>query len=154
MAEAMPSIESVQLYPGLCLFEAPNLSVGRGTATPFQLVGAPWLDHVTVVRELARHVPLGAEFDAADFTPTVGPHATERCHGIRVHVTDAHGFRPVTLGLHMDDDRRLERAGARGALLPVMPALDRGWGAPIVSIDTDRLYAINIACMRYTQSID
>ncbi len=96
---AMPSVESVQLYPGLCLFEATNMSVGRGTATPFQLVGAPWLDHVAVARDLSRHAPHGAEFEAADFTPTNGPHAAERCHGVRVRVTEAHVVRPVALGL-------------------------------------------------------
>lgn len=96
---AMPSFDSAALYPGLCLFEATNLSVGRGTDAPFQQVGAPWLDVPAVLADLARRIPKGAEFSEASFVPGSGPYIAEPCRGVRVRVTDASAMRPVALGL-------------------------------------------------------
>lgn len=100
---AMPSFASARLYPGLCLFESTNLSVGRGTETPFQMVGAPWLDPAAVMRTLAHRTAIealpGVAFEAVTFTPATGPHATEPCRGVRVQVTDATIARPVAMGL-------------------------------------------------------
>jgi len=96
---AMPSYESAELYPGMCLFEATNLSVGRGTGAPFQQIGAPWLDAEAVLSDLARRVPKGVEFTTATFTPGGGPYAGEPCRGIRITVTSRDALRPVALGL-------------------------------------------------------
>ncbi len=96
---AMPSFDSAQLYPGTCLFEATNLSVGRGTEVPFQQVGAPWLNVDAVLADLARRVPKGVEFSETTFVPVTGPYAGELCHGIRISVTNADALRPVALGL-------------------------------------------------------
>jgi uncharacterized protein YbbC (DUF1343 family) len=63
------SLESLYQYPGLCLFEGTNLSVGRGSAAPFEQIGAPWLDTAAVL-ERVRHAGLaGVEFSGASFTP-------------------------------------------------------------------------------------
>jgi len=96
---AMPSYESAQLYPGICLFEATNVSVGRGTKAPFQQVGAPWLDVHAVLADLARRVPKGVEFSEVSFVPGSRPYAGERCLGIRIAVTSPDALRPVALGL-------------------------------------------------------
>lgn len=96
---AMPSFDSAALYPGTCLFEATNLSVGRGTDAPFQQVGAPWLDVPAVLADLARRIPKGVEFSEVTFVPGSGPYIAEPCRGIRVHVVDAHVLRPVALSL-------------------------------------------------------
>lgn len=96
---AMPSFESAQLYAGTCLFEATNLSVGRGTDAPFQQIGAPWLDVDAVLADLARRVPKGVEFSEVVFVPAIGPYAGEECRGIRITVTWAGALRPVALGL-------------------------------------------------------
>lgn len=96
---AMPSFQSAQLYAGTCLFEATNLSVGRGTDAPFQQVGAPWLDVNAVLADLARRVPKGVEFAEVAFVPATGPYAGEECRGIRITVTWAGALRPVALGL-------------------------------------------------------
>jgi uncharacterized protein YbbC (DUF1343 family) len=96
---AMPSYESTQLYPGLCLFEATNLSVARGTDAPFQQVGAPWLDVPAVLTDLARRIPKGVEFSEVTFTPGAAPYIGEPCKGIRVRVTNDGAMRPVALGL-------------------------------------------------------
>lgn len=96
---AMPSFESAELYPGLCLFEATNLSVGRGTDAPFQQVGAPWLDVPAVLTDLARRIPKGVEFSEVMFVPGSGPYVAEPCRGIHVRVTRPEALRPVALGL-------------------------------------------------------
>jgi uncharacterized protein YbbC (DUF1343 family) len=96
---AMPSYESAELYPGTCLFEATNLSVGRGTDAPFQQIGAPWLDADAVLSDLARRIPKGVEFTTMMFTPGGGPYAGEPCRGIRITVTSHEALRPVALGL-------------------------------------------------------
>ena len=96
---AMPTFESVQCYPGLCLFEATNLSVGRGTDEPFQVVGAPWLDPDAVIRDLERHQVRGVELEATAFTPRLNPHAGVACPGVRVRVNEPAEVRPVAVGL-------------------------------------------------------
>ncbi|MDQ8164098.1 MAG: DUF1343 domain-containing protein [Gemmatimonadota bacterium] len=114
---AMPTFASAVWYPGLCLFEATNLSVGRGTTMPFQWVGAPWLDAAAVVAELSALGLPGARFVVATATPT-SQHAGVPCQGVRVLVDDGQGgaddgtaaplaemvarsIRPVALGLHL-----------------------------------------------------
>ncbi len=96
---SMPSAEGALLYPGMCLFEATNLSVGRGTDAPFQQVGAPWLDVARVLDHLSRQTPRGVRFERVVFTPGIGPYAGEPCEGVRAVATDAHLVRPVGLGL-------------------------------------------------------
>ena len=96
---AMPTFESAQLYAGTCLFEATNLSVGRGTDAPFQQIGAPWLNVDAVLADLARRVPKGVEFSKVVFVPATGPYSGEECRGIRIAVTLADALRPVALGL-------------------------------------------------------
>lgn len=84
---SMPSFASAACYPGMCLFEATNLSVGRGTDTPFQLVGAPWLDARAVIAEMQRRFPNdphARSLSASNFTPLLSPFAGEACQGIRV----------------------------------------------------------------------
>ena len=68
----MPDLESGLLYPGICLFEGTNVSVGRGTATAFQVVGAPWLDPAAVIARMRANPLPGIEITPTTFTP-VGP---------------------------------------------------------------------------------
>jgi uncharacterized protein YbbC (DUF1343 family) len=65
----MPSVESALHYPGTCLFEGTNLSVGRGTDIAFQQIGAPWLDAADVIQRLERYALPGVRFEAVTFTP-------------------------------------------------------------------------------------
>jgi uncharacterized protein YbbC (DUF1343 family) len=65
----MPSLESATHYPGTCLFEGTNLSVGRGTPEAFQIIGAPWLDGDTLAARLNAYELPGVRFDAITFTP-------------------------------------------------------------------------------------
>ncbi len=87
----MPSVESAAHYPGTCLFEGTNLSVGRGTDRAFQQIGAPWLAHEELARRLnARRLP-GVRFEPVVFTPRNpgdGRFGDRSVRGVRLHVTD------------------------------------------------------------------
>lgn len=99
----MPTVETATIYPGMCLFEATNLSEGRGTTRPFHLVGAPWLDPQRVValcERLAADAGLeGVAFRPAAFEPGFQKHARQTCRGVEVHVTDRDRLHALTLGL-------------------------------------------------------
>ena len=96
---AIPSYESALLYPGLCLLEATNLSVGRGTDLPFQIVGAPWLNAAQLAGKLnAVRLP-GVVGEPVEFVPDQNPCCGARCQGVQLHVTDSRSFRPVKTGL-------------------------------------------------------
>ena len=95
----MPSIESAAHYPGTCLFEGTNISVGRGTEAAFQLLGAPWLDGEAWAAGILELADLpGVEIAAATFTPESpgdGKYAGETVSGIRLRVTDRSAYDPV-----------------------------------------------------------
>jgi uncharacterized protein YbbC (DUF1343 family) len=88
----IPTVDTAFVYPGGCLVEGTNLSEGRGTTRPFELVGAPWLDGVALARALERERIPGVGFRATAFTPTFQKHAGELCHGVQLHVTDRRRF--------------------------------------------------------------
>lgn len=96
---AMPSYFSALTYPGICLFEGTNLSVGRGSATPFQVVGAPWLNSAELSSQLNRLKLPGIVAEAIVFNPTQNPWSGCECQGVRLRITDPARFRPVHTGL-------------------------------------------------------
>ena len=96
------SLEAALTYSGLVLFEATNLSVGRGTATPFSFVGAPWLDHATVLRNVARYDIPGVSLDTTSYVPEGEgwvPFRGERVRAIHIDITDRDAYRPVWMTL-------------------------------------------------------
>ena len=119
---AMPSYASARLYPGLCLFEGTNLSVGRGTATPFQLVAAPWLQAQRVIEALDGALPGGVQLRAEEVVPAQAPHAGTPCAALRVDVVETHAaaaVRPVALALQlMTAVARLHRGAFAWATYP------------------------------------
>jgi uncharacterized protein YbbC (DUF1343 family) len=88
----MPTLETAFVYPGGCLVEGTNLSEGRGTTRPFELVGAPWLDPFALARALEAERLPGVRFRPAFFTPTFQKHEGRLCGGVQVHVTDRRRF--------------------------------------------------------------
>jgi len=84
----MPTLDTAYVYPGACLVEGTNLSEGRGTTRPFELVGAPWLDPWALARDLRRERLPGVAFRPVFFTPTFQKHAGRVCGGVALHVTD------------------------------------------------------------------
>lgn len=94
----MRSLTAAGLYPGLGLLERA-VSVGRGTPTPFEVVGAPYVDGARLARELG---PLpGVAVTPIRFTPTASTHANEECGGIRLTITDRRALRSVEVGLRI-----------------------------------------------------
>ena len=102
----MPTPQTALVYPGTCLIEGTNLSEGRGTTTPFELIGAPWIDAYRLADDLnSRELP-GVRFRPAYFTPTFSKHRDAMCQGVQVHVMEREAFRPVRVGLHLLDAAR------------------------------------------------
>lgn len=98
----MPDLESATHYPGTCLFEGTNLSVGRGTPIAFQQIGAPWLDAETVAQRLNALGMPGVRFDATRFTPQEpgdGKFAGVPIPGIRFVTTDRAAYDPTRAGI-------------------------------------------------------
>lgn len=95
----MPTPDTALVYPGLGLLEGTNVSEGRGTTRPFEMLGAPWVDARALADRLnALRLP-GARFRAAWFTPSFSKHAGLACGGVQVHITDRAAFRPVRTGI-------------------------------------------------------
>jgi len=95
-------LEEATLYPALGLVESTNISVGRGTDTPFEILGAPWINARTLAQFLNRRDLPGVRFLPVDFTPQKPyPYAGELCHGVRVLVTDRNALDAPELGLEI-----------------------------------------------------
>jgi uncharacterized protein YbbC (DUF1343 family) len=97
----LPTPDSCAVYPGMVLVEGTNLSEGRGTTRPFELVGAPWLDG-RALADLLEGVGLeGARFRPCSFEPTFQKHAGAMCNGVQIHVTDRTAFEPVRAAVEL-----------------------------------------------------
>ncbi|HET7658735.1 MAG TPA: DUF1343 domain-containing protein, partial [Bacillales bacterium] len=95
----MPTVKTALVYPGMALVEGTNVSEGRGTTRPFELIGAPWIDAESLADALnAKHLP-GTHFRPTYFTPTFSKYQGEMCAGIQVHVLNKQAFNPVITGL-------------------------------------------------------
>jgi uncharacterized protein YbbC (DUF1343 family) len=95
----IPTLDSAIVYPGTVLFEGTNVSEGRGTTRPFELVGAPCVVAERFAEQLnAKQLP-GVVFRPAVFEPTFHKHAKTSCGGCQIHVTDRAAFRPVLTGV-------------------------------------------------------
>ncbi|VAW30713.1 Protein YzbB, partial [hydrothermal vent metagenome] len=97
----MPKWETAVLYPGTCLIEGTNLSEGRGTTLPFEIIGAPWLDGVKLAEKVDELGLDGVRIRPLQFIPTDSKWQGQRCTGVQLHVTDKQTFRPVTTALHI-----------------------------------------------------
>jgi len=104
----LPRFETNLLYPGTCLVEGTNLSEGRGTAFPFELIGAPFLDGERLAAEMNRLKLPGVIFRPACFKPASSKHQGELCRGVQLHVTDVRTLRPVETGIRLLDTIRRE----------------------------------------------
>ena len=96
----MATLETASIYPGFCLIEGTNLSEGRGTTHPFELVGAPWLKRDELVERLNRLGLPGVRFRAQDFEPWFSKYQGEMCRGIQIHITNRSAFQPIQTVLH------------------------------------------------------
>ena len=97
----MRSLTQATLYPGVCLLEATNVSLGRGTDTPFELVGAPWIDGRRLAAALNGAGLPGVRFVPVRFTPRASVHKDAECGGVNLVITDRARFEPVLTGLEV-----------------------------------------------------
>ena len=97
----MRNLIEAALYPGIGAIETTNISVGRGTDTPFEQIGAPWIDGVALAAELNARQLAGVRFYPVSFTPSSSTYANEACQGVFILVTDREALRPVRVGLEI-----------------------------------------------------
>jgi len=97
----MRSLTEATLYPGIGLLETTNVSVGRGTDTPFELVGAPWIQAAKFADYLNQRSLPGVRFVPVNFTPKSSVFKDEMCGGINIIVTDRSAFRPLLTGIEI-----------------------------------------------------
>ena len=129
----MPNLETAIVYPGLCLIEGTNISEGRGTYSPFLMIGSPYINSNKVISELNKYNIEGIEVKDTFYTPTEIPnmasspkYENEVCNGTYINVTDRSAFQPIDFAvkliytinrLYPDDLTFRERA------------IDRLWGS-------------------------
>jgi uncharacterized protein YbbC (DUF1343 family)/CubicO group peptidase (beta-lactamase class C family) len=122
----MRSLTEAALYPGVGLLETTNISVGRGTDTPFEVIGAPWLDGQKLASYLNARKIAGVRFVPIRFTPKSSVFKNEECSGVNIVITDRSRFRSVLTGV--------EIAVALHQLLPAEWKID-GYSHLLVSAD-------------------
>jgi uncharacterized protein YbbC (DUF1343 family) len=132
----MPSLSTARVYPGGCLIEGTNLSEGRGTTLPFELVGAPWLDAHRLADVMRGQGLLGVLFRPACFRPMFQKHAGKTCGGVQVIVADASSFRPFETYLTLLVQARLQAPE------------EFGWRVEPYEFETERL-AIDLLLGRH-----
>lgn len=108
----MPTFDTALIYPGICLIEGTNLSEGRGTTRPFEIVGFPGIDADKLAVRLNESQLPGIYFRPVNFKPTFQKHAGQLCGGVQLHVIDVIAFQPVRAGLAVLIELR-NRAGDR-----------------------------------------
>ena len=97
----MRSLNEAALYPGIGMIEGTNISVGRGTDTPFEMVGAPWIKAAELARYLNARMIAGVRFVPVEFTPASSEYAGRKCGGVNVIVTDRNGLDASEMGLEV-----------------------------------------------------
>jgi uncharacterized protein YbbC (DUF1343 family) len=129
----LTSFTAQLLYAGTCLIEGTNVSEGRGTAAPFQMAGAPWLDGPALAAALRADGWPGVLVREVTFIPAASKHQGQPCNGVFLHVSDAGQVRPVELAVRLleliftQSDRTELRSADDGTGPPRF--LDRLWGS-------------------------
>lgn len=97
----IPTVDTAFAYIGTCIFEDTNISEGRGTTKPFEMIGAPWLDSRAVIEEVGHRD--GVILRECSFTPTFSDYKDSFCRGIQLHITDRDSFSPFAVGIRLLD---------------------------------------------------
>jgi uncharacterized protein YbbC (DUF1343 family) len=95
----MPTLDAATVFPGTVHLEGTQMSEGRGTTRPFELIGAPYIEAARYARALAAYGLDGVYFRACNFQPTFQKHAGTNCGGVQIHVTDRARFEPCAAGV-------------------------------------------------------
>ena len=97
----MRSLTQAILYPGVGIIETTNVSVGRGTDTPFEIVGAPWMAGRKVAAHLNAAELAGVRFIPIEFTPESSKHKGKLCQGVNLQITNRDRFHPLRTGIEL-----------------------------------------------------
>jgi len=97
----MRNLKEALLYPGIGILETTNLSVGRGTDTPFEVIGAPYIDDLQLTKALNDLSLPGVAFTPIQFTPDASVFSDEVCQGVYISILDRSGVEPVELGIQI-----------------------------------------------------
>ena len=100
------TLDAATAYIGTCVFEGTNVSEGRGTTLPFQVIGAPFLNGPKLAERANAHKLPGVHFRPTSFCPTFSKHQGAMCHGVQVHVTDVEAVNMFEAGLVLLDEVR------------------------------------------------
>ncbi len=95
----IPTLDTALVYSGMVLLEGTNISEGRGTTRPFEIVGAPWIDGRELVNRLRDLDLEGVLFREARFVPTFSKYTGKECRGVQLHITDRETFKPFLVAL-------------------------------------------------------
>ena len=95
------NLTAALLYPGIGLLETTNVSVGRGTDTPFEIIGAPWIDRTALAMQLNAASLPGVSFEPVEFVPDSSTFRGQTCHGVRLSITDREEFEPLRTGFEI-----------------------------------------------------
>ncbi|MGI5860523.1 MAG: exo-beta-N-acetylmuramidase NamZ domain-containing protein [Myxococcales bacterium] len=139
----MPTVDTACVYPGLCMVEGTNLSEGRGTTRPFEIIGAPFLDPYRFCEALRAERLPGVAFRPVSFRPTFHKHAGKTCGGVMLHVRDRGSFLPVRTGIAVLRAARQVAGDAfrwrteRYEFVDDKPAIDLLCGTDSVRLSTD-----------------
>lgn len=137
------SLTGAVLYPGVALAEGANVSVGRGTGTPFELLGAPWIDAEILAAFLNKRKIPGVRFSPVNFVPEKDRFEDKECHGIRIVITDRNALDSPALGIELisalfklypeefEIDRTLPLVGSREVLRAIKEGKDPNSIAPL-----------------------
>lgn len=108
----MRNLTQAFLYPGIGLLETTNLSVGRGTDTPFEVIGAPWLDGQKLAAALNSGQLPGVSFVPMEFTPSSSKFANQKCGGVNIVIKERSKFEPLRTGFAIAEELRKQYPAA------------------------------------------
>jgi len=97
----IPRFDTALLYAGTCLFEGTNVSEGRGTAAPFEIIGAPYINAAEFTNQMNEKQLPGIRFSPVYFKPTSSKYMGKQCGGVHAHITDYHAFESVKTGIEL-----------------------------------------------------
>lgn len=145
----IPSVNTAINYIGTCIFEATNVSEGRGTTRPFDLVGAPFINSASLCREMNSFGLDGVVFRRAFFTPEYSKHKGEMCEGVELHITDRKNYDPFLTGLLL-----YSKISEYSEFSVRMQGLSLRLGTKIFEdgIDTATVFEYNKKCIEYCQN--
>lgn len=143
----MPTVDTAFIYNATCIFEGTNISEGRGTTKPFELVGAPWLNPYDLADVMNEKELEGVLFRPVYFNPTFSKHQGVLCAGVAIHVTGRQIFKPVLVALHLLSEIKAQNNDEFEYLAPYTekgkPMIDYNTGSDLIRttiFDPDDVY--------------